>query len=154
MSDITTQLIVRDLGLQPYQPIWQAMQSFTENRDENTVDEIWLLEHESVFTQGQAGDDKHLLASGDIPVIKVDRGGQVTYHGPGQLVAYILIDIKRRNIGVRALVDMLEQSISELLAYYDINAYPKKDAPGVYVEEKYARSVCEFAKVVRFMVWP
>lgn len=130
---ITEQLVIRQLGLQDYSRIWQAMQQFTDLRDSNTPDEIWLLEHPPVFTQGQAGKAEHLLFPGDIPVVQVDRGGQVTYHGPGQLVAYVLLDIKRRNLGVRQLVSMLENILIELLRRYDIGAEARPDAPGVYV---------------------
>jgi lipoyl(octanoyl) transferase len=125
-------LIVRQLGRQRYMPIWQKMQDFTDTRDENTPDEIWLVEHESVFTQGQAGKDEHLLAPGDIEVIKVDRGGQVTYHGPGQQMMYVLFNLRRLKIGVRELVTWLEECIIESLAEYNIEAYAKADAPGVY----------------------
>ena len=131
---ITEQLIIRELGLQHYTDVWQAMQQFTDQRDSSTTDELWLLEHHSVFTQGQAGKEEHLLFPGDIPVVKVDRGGQVTYHGPGQLVVYVLLDLKRRNLGVRALVTLIEQVLVELLAGYGVNAYAKADAPGVYVD--------------------
>jgi lipoyl(octanoyl) transferase len=131
---IIQQLVIRELGLQDYTKIWQAMQQFTEQRDQNTVDEIWLLEHQPVFTQGQAGKAEHLLFPGDIPVVKVDRGGQVTYHGPGQLVAYVLLDIKRRNLGVRQLVTLLEDVLIALLAKYAIKANARSDAPGVYVD--------------------
>lgn len=133
MSENT--LIVRQLGRQRYMPIWQKMQDFTDTRDENTPDEIWLVEHESVFTQGQAGKDEHLLAPGDIEVIKVDRGGQVTYHGPGQQMMYVLFNLRRLKIGVRELVTWLEECIIESLAEYGINAYAKADAPGVYVND-------------------
>jgi lipoyl(octanoyl) transferase len=122
-------------------PIWQAMQDFTDKRDSNTTDEIWLLEHESVFTQGQAGKAEHILMPGDIPVVDVDRGGQVTYHGPGQLMLYALIDIKRAKLGVRHLVTALEQSVVNLLKDADIDAYAKPDAPGVYVDNKKVCSV-------------
>ena len=128
-------LIVRQLGRQRYMPIWQKMQDFTDTRDENTPDEIWLVEHESVFTQGQAGKDEHLLAPGDIEVIKVDRGGQVTYHGPGQQMMYVLFNLRRLKIGVRELVTWLEECIIESLAEYNIEAYAKADAPGVYVND-------------------
>ncbi len=117
-----------------YEKVWHAMQRFTGQRDENTPDEVWLLQHPPVFTQGQAGKAEHLLATGDIPVIQVDRGGQVTYHGPGQLVAYLLIDLKRRKMGVRELITGIEQSIVALLARYAIAASPRKDAPGVYLD--------------------
>lgn len=131
MSDI----IIRDLGLVPYEQTWRQMQDFTVNRDETTVDEIWLLEHPPVFTQGQAGKAEHVLMPGDIPVVQVDRGGQVTYHGPGQLVAYILLDIKRSKWTVRDLVSAIENAVVATLAHYQVDAYPKKDAPGVYVND-------------------
>nr|WP_257903526.1 lipoyl(octanoyl) transferase LipB [Pseudoalteromonas sp. CR1] len=128
-------MIVRQLGRQRYMPIWQKMQDFTDTRDDSTPDEIWLVEHESVFTQGQAGKDEHLLAPGDIEVIKVDRGGQITYHGPGQQMMYVLFNLRRLKIGVRELVTWLEVCIIESLAEYDIKAYAKADAPGVYVND-------------------
>lgn len=134
-------LIVRQLGRQDYLPIWQAMQAFTDNRDASVADEIWLVEHQPVFTQGQAGKEEHLLATGDIPVVNVDRGGQVTYHGPGQQMLYVLLDIKRMKIGVRQLVTALESCVVDSLSPYGIKAYPKADAPGVYVEGKKVCSV-------------
>lgn len=126
-------LRVRWLGLQPYLPVWQAMQRFTNERGPDTPDEIWLLEHEPVFTQGQAGKPEHLLLPGDIPVVQADRGGQVTYHGPGQLIAYLLLDVRRSGQGVRELVSLMEQVLVELLAGYGIEAHARADAPGVYV---------------------
>lgn len=126
--------LVRDLGRQAYEPVWRGMQRFTSERDEGTPDEIWLVEHDPVFTLGQAGKAEHVLMPGDIPVIHVDRGGQVTYHGPGQIVLYPLLDLRRRNLGVRRLVTVLEQSVIGLLAEYGIDAYARPDAPGVYVE--------------------
>lgn len=132
---LISNLVIRDLALQDYQQVWHAMQQFTDQRNESSADQLWLLEHQPVFTQGQAGKEEHLLFPGDIPVVKVDRGGQVTYHGPGQLVVYVLLDLKRRNLGVRALVTMIEQVLVELLAGYQINAYAKADAPGVYVDD-------------------
>lgn len=126
-------LIIRNLGQQPYQQTWQAMQAMTDARTEATPDELWCLEHPPVYTQGQAGRAEHILAPGDIPVIQVDRGGQVTYHGPGQLVVYVLVDIKRAGFGVRALVDHIEQGIVAVLAELGIVAAPRADAPGVYV---------------------
>lgn len=134
-------LIIRDLGLVDYTSTWQRMQQFTDQRDDDTIDEIWLLEHPPVFTQGQAGKAEHLLFPGDIPVVQVDRGGQVTYHGPGQLVAYVLLNIKRRNLGVRQLVNLIEHSIIATLAQNDVEAYAKTDAPGVYVDEKKVASL-------------
>ncbi len=128
-------ILVRNLGLQPYEPVSQAMHEFTDTRDENTPDEIWLVEHTPVFTQGQAGKAEHLLMPGDIPVIQSDRGGQVTYHGPGQQVMYVLLNLKRRKLGVRELVTLLEQTVVHTLAEYGIDAHPRADAPGVYVGE-------------------
>lgn len=119
-----------------YTKVWQAMQHFTDHRDEETADELWLVEHPPVFTQGQAGKEEHLLMPGDIPVVKVDRGGQVTYHGPGQQVIYFMINLRRRKIGVRQLVTIIENGIIAALATYDIHAAAKPDAPGVYVEDK------------------
>lgn len=130
---ISDQLIVRNLGLQPYEPTWQKMQAFTNERDDSVVDEIWLLEHEPVFTQGQAGKAEHLLNTGDIPVVQVDRGGQVTYHGPGQIIVYLLINLKRKKLGVRELVSIMEEAVVDTLKDYDVEAYAKPDAPGVYV---------------------
>ncbi len=124
---------VRDLGLIEYEPAWQAMQRFTNTRGPATDDEVWLLQHLPVFTQGQAGKAEHLLLPGDIPVVQADRGGQVTYHGPGQLVCYLLLDVRRLGIGVRELVSRIEQSLIDLLASYDVQAVAKPDAPGVYV---------------------
>ncbi|HDR2619757.1 TPA: lipoyl(octanoyl) transferase LipB [Enterobacter chuandaensis] len=128
-------ILVRHLGLQPYEPVSQAMHDFTDSRDDNTPDEIWLVEHLPVFTQGQAGKAEHLLMTGDIPVIQSDRGGQVTYHGPGQQVMYVLLNLKRRKLGVRELVTLLEQTVVNTLAEYGIDAHPRADAPGVYVGE-------------------
>lgn len=133
------ELVVRHLGLVDYVPVWHAMQQFTDNRDSDTTDEIWLLQHPPVFTQGQAGKPEHLLNPGDIPVIQVDRGGQVTYHGPGQLVAYLLIDLKRHQLGVRDLVTAIEHAIVNVLASYGIRASPRADAPGVYINEAVAQ---------------
>ena len=128
-------ILVRQLGLQPYEPVSLAMHEFTDTRDENSHDEIWLVEHLPVFTQGQAGKAEHLLTTGDIPVIQSDRGGQVTYHGPGQQVMYVLLNLKRRKLGVRELVTLLEQTVVNTLAEYGIDAHPRADAPGVYVGE-------------------
>ncbi len=130
---VSDQVLVRQLAIEPYTPTWEKMQAFTDTRDENTRDEIWLLQHEPVFTQGQAGKAEHLLATGDIPVVQVDRGGQVTYHGPGQLIVYLMINLRRRKLGVREMVDIMERTLVDLLADYGIDAYAKPDAPGVYV---------------------
>lgn len=127
-------LVVRQLGLQPYAPVWEKMQAFTNQRDAYTPDEIWLLQHNPVFTQGQAGKAEHLLNPGDIPVVQSDRGGQITYHGPGQLVVYLLIDLRRRKLGVRDVVTLMENAIIDSLAPLGISAAAKSDAPGVYVK--------------------
>ncbi|ARD21329.1 MULTISPECIES: lipoyl(octanoyl) transferase LipB [Shewanella] len=137
----TQALHIRHLGRQDYESVWHAMQAYTDNRDSDSNDELWIVEHSPVFTQGQAGKSEHILNPGDIPVIQVDRGGQVTYHGPGQLVVYPLIDIKRSKLGVRQLVNNIEQSIVDMLAMYDVNAYAKADAPGVYVDERKVASL-------------
>lgn len=126
-------LLVRQLGLRDWQPVSDAMHQFTDQRDPHTADEIWLVEHHPVFTQGQAGKAEHLLMPGDIPVVQSDRGGQVTYHGPGQQIMYVLIDVKRRKMGVRELVTALEETVISTLADYDIAARARADAPGVYV---------------------
>jgi lipoyl(octanoyl) transferase len=125
--------IVRDLGRQPYEPVWRAMQAFTDARDEATPDELWLVEHEPVFTLGQAGKPEHVLMPGDIPVLHVDRGGQVTYHGPGQIVAYPLLDLRRLKIGVREYVHRIEQAVIDTLAEWNIEGARREGAPGVYV---------------------
>ena len=129
-------LIIRYLGVRPYLETWQAMQDFTNQRDDATPDEIWLLEHEPVYTQGQAGKAEHLLHSTEIPVVQSDRGGQITYHGPGQLIAYLLLDLRRKGISVRELVSVLEQAVIALLARHGIQASARTDAPGVYVSER------------------
>jgi lipoyl(octanoyl) transferase len=125
---------IRCLGQQAYEPTWRAMREYTERRGPVTPDELWLLEHPPVYTLGQAGRTAHLLDPGAIPVVKVDRGGQVTYHGPGQLVAYVLLDLHRAGLGVRGLVSLLEQSVIDLLAGYGIAAVRQPGAPGVYVQ--------------------
>jgi len=126
-------LKIRCLGRQPYEVTWKAMSEFTDRRTADTPDELWLLEHDPVFTQGQAGKAEHVLAPGDIPVVQVDRGGQVTYHGPGQIVGYPLIDLRRVGVGVRELVHRIEQSIIDTLAHWNIGADRLEGAPGVYV---------------------
>lgn len=133
MSDVGEILLVRRLGLCEYEPTWQAMQVFTDERGQGTPDELWLLEHPPVFTLGQAGRPEHVLDPGGIPVIKIDRGGQVTYHGPGQLVAYLMLDLRRAGFGVKGLVHLLEQSVIDLLAGYGVDSAARPDAPGVYV---------------------
>ena len=129
-------LIVRHLGIQNFSDIWQQMRDFTDARTQDTADELWLLEHPSVFTLGQAGKPEHILAAGDIPVVKTDRGGQVTYHGLGQLVGYCLFDIKRLNIGVRELVERIEDVLVDVLKQYHIDAWANREAHGVYVGSK------------------
>ena len=126
---------VRSKGLQDYLITWEEMKSFTENRDSDTLDELWTLEHNSVFTQGLSGKSKHLLKKTQIPIIQSDRGGQITYHAPGQLIIYCLIDIQRLGIGIKKMVSMIEQSLIELLSSYDITAHTLKSAPGVYVND-------------------
>jgi lipoyl(octanoyl) transferase len=139
-------LLVRQLGLQSWAPVSQAMHDFTNQRGAETPDEIWLVEHPPVFTQGQAGKAEHLLMPGDIPVMQSDRGGQVTYHGPGQQVMYVLINLKRRKTGVRELVTAIEQTVIATLAHYDIEAAARPDAPGVYVEGK---KICSLGLRIR-----
>jgi lipoyl(octanoyl) transferase len=126
-------LVVRRLGRVAYAPAWRAMQAFTDARDDATPDELWFLEHEAVFTQGLNGKPEHLLDTRDIPVVGIDRGGQVTYHGPGQLVMYALVDLRRRGIGVRELVLALEGAVVALAAKHGVEAAGRRDAPGVYV---------------------
>jgi lipoyl(octanoyl) transferase len=125
--------LVRDLGRQPYEPVWRAMQAFTDARTDDTPDELWLVEHDPVFTLGQAGKPEHVLAAGDIPVLNVDRGGQVTYHGPGQIVAYPLLDLRRLKTGVRDYVCRIEQAVIDTLGEWNIHGERREGAPGVYV---------------------
>ncbi|MCG6211637.1 lipoyl(octanoyl) transferase LipB [Vibrio furnissii] len=140
------QLVVRRLGRQDYHPVWQAMHDFTDQRDDTTRDEVWLVEHNPVFTQGQAGKAEHLLNTGDIPVVQSDRGGQVTYHGPGQIVAYFLINLRRKKLGVRELVTDIENLVINTLNAYNIDAAARPDAPGVYVEGK---KICSLGLRIR-----
>lgn len=121
------------LGVRPYLPVWEAMRSLTDTRDAGTPDQFWLVEHEPVFTQGRAGKPEHLLMPGDIPVVHTDRGGQVTYHGPGQVVLYPLLDVRRAEVGVRDLVSALENAVIDVLKNYGVSARARPDAPGVYV---------------------
>jgi lipoyl(octanoyl) transferase len=130
---VGTAALVRDLGRQPYEPVWRAMQRFTDTRTDETPDELWLVEHDPVFTLGQAGKDEHVLMPGDIPVLHVDRGGQVTYHGPGQIVLYPLLDLKRLKVGVKDYVCRIEQAMIDTLADWNIHAQRREGAPGVYV---------------------
>ena len=127
--------IVRDLGRQPYEPVWRAMQRFTDARDDATTDELWLVEHDPVFTLGQAGKPEHVLLPGDIPVIHVDRGGQVTYHGPGQIVAYPMMNLRRVGVSVRDMVCKIEQAIIDTLGEWNIGADRRDGAPGVYTAD-------------------
>lgn len=140
------QITFRHLGLRPYEETVARMQAFTDARDNSTPDEIWLLQHPPVFTQGLAGKAEHVLAPGNIPVVQTDRGGQVTYHGPGQLVVYFLMDLRRLNIGIRTLVSQLEQSVIATLAEYGVDAAPRQDAPGVYIAET---KICSIGLRVR-----
>lgn len=133
MKKSATCVVIEDLGVTAYTPVFERMQQFTQQRDAQSPDQIWLTEHEPVFTQGQAGKPEHLLAPGDIPVVQSDRGGQVTYHGPGQITAYLLFDLRRLGIGVRDLVTGIEVVMVNTLARFDIRAAPRADAPGVYV---------------------
>ena len=131
--------VIRHLGLVEYEPTWRAMQRFTDERTETTPDEIWFLEHPPVFTLGMNGKREHVLAPGDIPVVQIDRGGQVTYHGPGQLVVYPLVDLRRAGLGVRELVTALERAVIDYVAELGIVAECRRNAPGVYVDEQEAR---------------
>lgn len=140
------QIIVRWLPQQEYHSCWLAMREFTDRRTATTPDEIWLCEHQPVFTQGQNGKAEHVLAAGDIPVVQTDRGGQVTYHGPGQLMVYTLIDLRRKKFNVRQLVSLIEQSVIDFLASVNVTAIAKVDAPGVYVDNK---KICSIGLRIR-----
>ncbi|KWU00426.1 MULTISPECIES: lipoyl(octanoyl) transferase LipB [Vibrio] len=139
-------LIVKKLGRQDYEPVWKAMHKFTDERTEEDVDQVWLVEHNPVFTQGQAGKAEHVLNAGDIPVVQSDRGGQVTYHGPGQLVAYFLINIRRKKFGVRDLVTHIENLVINTMKAYNIDSAARPDAPGVYVDGK---KICSLGLRIR-----
>lgn len=141
-----TSLIIRELGHRHYMETWQAMREFTNNRTQLQSDELWFVTHPAVFTQGQAGKNEHILNPGDIPIIQTDRGGQVTYHGPGQLIAYVLFDIKRLQLSVRSLVSLLENVIITLLNQYNIKGHTRADAPGVYVSNK---KICSLGLRIR-----
>ena len=140
------QLVVKRLGRQDYEPVWKAMHEFTDQRTDDTPDEVWLVEHNPVFTQGQAGKAEHLINTGDIPVVQSDRGGQVTYHGPGQLVAYFLINLRRKKLGVRDLVTHIENLVINTLNAYNIDSAARPDAPGVYVDGK---KICSLGLRIR-----
>lgn len=140
------QLIVKKLGRQDYEPVWKAMHEFTDNRTDDDADQVWLVEHNPVFTQGQAGKAEHVLNAGDIPIVQSDRGGQVTYHGPGQLVAYFLINIRRKKFGVRDLVSHIENLVINTLKAYNIESAARPDAPGVYVDGK---KICSLGLRIR-----
>lgn len=148
---LTHTVLLRQLGRQSYEPVWQAMKAFTDARDDSSYDEIWLVEHEPVFTQGQAGKAEHVLAPGDIPVLQVDRGGQVTYHGPGQQVVYFLLDLHRKKIGVRALVTALENAVADTCGHFGIAVAPRADAPGVYLTagKQVGAKICSIGLRVR-----
>ena len=140
------QLVVKRLGRQDYEPVWKAMHEFTDQRTDDTPDEVWLVEHNPVFTQGQAGKAEHLINTCDIPVVQSDRGGQVTYHGPGQLVAYFLINLRRKKLGVRDLVTHIENLVINTLKAYNIDSAARPDAPGVYVDGK---KICSLGLRIR-----
>lgn len=141
MNNNEDALIIRSMGEQPYKCIWQRMREFTDTRMPDTHDELWLLQHPPVFTLGQASKPEHLLRPKDIPVVQTDRGGQVTYHGPGQLVVYFLIDLRRKSWGIRCLVSKIEQSVITFLAQYGIEGRIKEGAPGVYIAERKIASI-------------
>jgi lipoyl(octanoyl) transferase len=140
-TDPTHTLYLRHLGLHDYETTWQAMRDFTEARGEDTPDQLWLLEHPPVYTLGLNGDIRHLVQATDLPVVKTDRGGQITYHGPGQLIAYVLVDLRRKNLGVRSLVSALENAVIGVLKQYGIAAQSRREAPGVYVDGRKIASV-------------
>lgn len=134
IAAVADNLIVRDLGTEPLAPVWERMKAFTDSRNGETADEIWFVEHPPVYTLGLAGDASHVLDAGDIEVLPIDRGGQVTYHGPGQMVCYAMLDLRRRGLDIRSLVVCLEQAVIETVASYGIDAVGRRDAPGVYVD--------------------
>lgn len=136
LDPLASQVRIRKLGVCEYQSVCDDMTVFTATRNDHTRDEIWALEHPRVFTQGQAGKAEHVLMPGDIPVIKASRGGQVTYHGPGQLVVYFMLNLTRKRLGSRALVSALENAVVSALAHFDIQGEPRTDAPGVYVQAR------------------
>lgn len=139
-------VVIKSLGYQEYGPIWEQLKLFTQRRSAQTIDELWVLEHHPVFTQGQAGKPEHVLNPGNIPIVQSDRGGQVTYHGRGQLIIYFLSDITRKNMNIRAFIDLIQAAIIELLAIYNISGHLKADAPGVYVDNA---KICSLGLRVR-----
>lgn len=149
--DVSQQLIVKQLGRQAYEGVWQAMHQFTDTRESDEIDQIWLVEHDPVFTQGQAGKAEHLINTGDIPVVQSDRGGQVTYHGPGQLVVYFMLNLRRKNIGVRELVTHIENIVIDTLAEFNIDSAARPDAPGVYVQSTHQtqQKICSLGLRIR-----
>lgn len=147
MDAVASSLLIRDLGLQSYLPVWEAMRHFTDHRSADTPDELWCVQHPPVFTQGQAGKAEHVLNPGDIPVIAVDRGGQVTYHGPGQIVIYPLVDLRRQALGARDLVSRIENAIVATLDALGIRAWPRADAPGVYTDSPRAGTGSKIASI-------
>jgi lipoyl(octanoyl) transferase len=146
VNETSNELVIKHMGLQEYGPMLQQLKQFTHNRTTQTPDEIWLLQHLPVFTQGQAGKAEHLLNPANIPVVQSDRGGQITYHGPGQLIVYCLIDIQRKNLNTRQFVTLLEDCVIELLALYGIVARGDRDAPGVYIDKA---KICSIGLRVR-----
>ena len=145
--DLQQTIFVRDLGRREYISVWDEMKNFTDTRNSDTPDELWFVEHDAVFTQGQAGKDEHILAPGNIPVVKADRGGQVTYHGPKQQVVYVMINIRRKEFGVRQLVTGIENAIIEFLKTYDIQSTARADAPGVYLQT--GEKICSIGLRIR-----
>jgi lipoyl(octanoyl) transferase len=134
-------VLIRKLGIKPYEQVWNEMKKFTVERNADTPDELWILEHPAVYTEGQASKPEHILNPQNIPIVKSDRGGQVTYHGPGQLIAYVLMDLSRKKIGIKALVANLEQVLIDMLKTYNIDAERREKAPGVYVGEQKIASI-------------
>ncbi|MGK2946569.1 MAG: lipoyl(octanoyl) transferase LipB [Candidatus Malihini olakiniferum] len=146
MTFLEDKIIVRQLGVQPYRPVSLAMHRFTDLRNSQSADELWLVQHPPIFTQGQTAKIEHLRATGEIPIIQSDRGGQVTYHGPGQQVIYVLVDLKRRKVSVRELVTVIEKTVIGTLAEFGIVTYARADAPGVYVQNS---KICSLGLRIR-----
>ena len=146
-TDHQKTIFVRDIGRREYISVWNEMKTFTDSRTDETPDELWFVEHDAVFTQGQAGKAEHILAPGNIPVVQADRGGQVTYHGPGQQVVYVMINLRRREFGVRQLVNAIESAIIQFLQGYQIHASARADAPGVYLST--GEKICSIGLRIR-----